>query len=112
MSDFFGKVSESTNTTGAVSLSHTLMTSSYTITFHLSSAPTTSGNFTVTLDAINGSAYDTVIYNRDLAASPAITDLIIIDRDAVFKAGDALVISYPNADNRTYGLQIVSGKVN
>ena len=111
MSDFFGKTTTATGAT-AINHSHVLATSSYTITLHLSAAPTTSGNLTVTVDSTSGAAYDTLLYSRDLAAAPAITDLVLTDIESVFTAGDTLVVAYANADGRTYGLQITSGKVN
>lgn len=77
------------------------------LTLHLSAAPTTAGNFVVTLDSANGAAYDTVLYSLDLASS-SVTDLLLdkSDIDTPLMPGDAIRVTYANADARTYGLQV------
>jgi hypothetical protein len=77
------------------------------ITLHLSAAGTTSENFSVTLDAGEGSVYDTVQYQRDLSVG-SITNLVVEFGDNFeFEEEDHLDIAWTNTEARTYGLKIV-----
>ena len=70
-------------------------------------APTTSENFTITLDANAGAAYDVLLYTLDLS-SGSTTDLIWFpDEDLYIEPGDALDVAFANTDTGTYGLQVV-----
>ena len=74
---------------------------------HLSAAPVTSQNFTVTRDAGLGAAYDDVLLKRDLAAE-ADTDLVWTpDFPLLMASADKVVVAYTNTDTRTYGVEIV-----
>lgn len=76
------------------------------VTLHFDAAPTTSENFTVTLDANAGAAYDTVLYSLDLSTGST-TDLIYQPTyPLIFEGGDAIDVAYANTDTGTYGLQI------
>ena len=73
---------------------------------HFSAAPTTSENFTVTLDAHAGPAYDTLLYSLDVSAG-ATTDLLWMPDEEIFlEGGDEIDVAYTNTDVRTYGVQI------
>lgn len=96
---------------GAVNVTIGLPNSNFTLTFHLSAAPVTSEAFKVTLDAVQGAAYDTVLYNINNTTPTVIQDIYITDTFALFCPGDNLVITYPNTDGRTWGLRVVSWKV-
>ncbi len=80
------------------------------ITLHLSAAGTTAEDFTVKLDANDGSAYDTTIFELDLSTD-SVTDLVLTPNEdglpAHFESGDELDIDWPNTETRTYGLRIV-----
>ena len=77
------------------------------VLLHLSAAPTTSENFTVTVDAGDGAAYDTVLHKEDLSVG-SVTDLIIpFGKGYEFAPNDEIDIAYTNTDVRTYGLRIV-----
>jgi len=78
------------------------------VRLHMSAAPTTSQNFTVTLDAGDGSAYDTVIYTRDLSVG-SVTDLVIPfgGDEYIYEKDDEIDCAYTNTDVGTYGLAIV-----
>lgn len=97
--------------TGAAAIAETLAPG---VTFrllrvelHLSSAPSTSQDFTITLNAGNGSAYDVVIHKEDLSVG-SITDLTIpFGEGFEYEADDEIDIAYTNTDTRTYGLRIV-----
>jgi hypothetical protein len=84
------------------------------ITLHLSAAGTTSENFTVTLNANDGSAYDTLLFSLDLSTD-SVTDLVITPEEdglpKLYEAGDELDIAWPNTESRTYGLRIVTRRV-
>lgn len=74
------------------------------IAVHLSSAPTSAGSLTVTLDAKAGAAYDTLLKTESMVG---VTDLYIrFDPPQRLVAGDKIVIAYTNPDSRTYGLQV------
>jgi len=76
------------------------------VTCHFSAAPTTSENFTLTLDSVAGAAYDTVLYSFNPSLSAA-TDIVFLpDGDMKFKTGDELVATFTNTDACTYGLSI------
>lgn len=77
------------------------------ITLHLSTAIDHSETLTVTFDAGDGSAYDTLLYSRDLNVG-SITDLIVeFDDSYDFEADDHIDIALANVDTKTYGLRIV-----
>lgn len=81
------------------------------VTLHLSAAPTTSGNFTITLDAKAGAAYDTLLYSVDLSVG-GITNLAWFpDGDFMLAVDDEIDVAYANADGRTYGVQITLEKI-
>lgn len=70
---------------------------------HLSAAGG-AGNLTVTLDAIAGSEYDTVLLTQDMTS---ITDLVWQpDVPVHLDNGDKVVIAWANASSRTYGLEV------
>jgi hypothetical protein len=74
----------------------------------LSSAPSTSENFTITLDADDGSAYDVNVYTRDFS-SASDTDVIwTVPEDELipFEKLDKLRIAWTNTDGRTFGLKL------
>ena len=71
---------------------------------HLSAAGG-AGNFTATVDATNGAAYDLNIITQDMTA---VTNLIWQpDTPMIFEAGDEIDFAWANANGRTYGLEIV-----
>lgn len=75
-------------------------------TAHFSAAPTTSEYFTVTLDSVDGSQYDTVLYKVDPAASVT-TDIVWTDANLPLLIGDTVTITYANSNHRTIGVRIV-----
>jgi hypothetical protein len=76
------------------------------VTCHLDAGPTTSENFSVTVDALDGADYDTTLYSVDPSLLPA-TDLKFIpDGDDIYEAGDQIIVDYTNTDTATYGLRI------
>jgi hypothetical protein len=82
------------------------------LTLHLDGAGTTAENLTVTLNANDDPAYDTILYSIDLSVG-SITDLVIgLDDLGIsarrFEAGDELVVAWPNSEGNTYGLRIVA----
>jgi len=79
---------------------------------HLSAAPTTSEDFTITLNDGTGAAYDTVLYKRDFSVG-SLTDLVLSGSDLslepyhAFKATDSIDIDWANTDTSTYGFVLV-----
>ncbi len=81
------------------------------VTVHLSTAPTTAGALTVTLNANDGAAHDTLLYSQD-PSSPASTDIVWIpDNDLLFEPSDEIDVAYANANSRIYGVRIVCEEV-
>ncbi len=77
------------------------------VTCHFDGAPTTSEDFTVTLDALDGAAYDTVLMAIDPSLVAA-TDIVYIpDGDLFVEAGDQILLAYLNTDGNTFGTRIV-----
>lgn len=78
------------------------------VTLAADAAPTTSENFTITLDANAGAAYDVLLYSLDLSAGST-TDLVWFpDELLLLEGGDAIDVAYTNTDTVTYGLQITA----
>lgn len=77
------------------------------VTCHLSAGPTTSEDFTVTLDALDGAAYDTVLRSVDLSLVAATDFVFVPDGDEIYEAGDQIAVAFANTDTATYGLRIV-----
>lgn len=71
---------------------------------HLSAAPTSAGSITVTLDAGQGSDYDTLLQTASLVG---VTDYVWLpDEDYFLVGGDAVNVAYANPDHRTYGVRV------
>jgi len=63
------------------------------------------GNFTVTVNAINGTAYDLNMITQDMTA---VTDLVWQpDIPVQFESGDEINFAWENAGGKTYGLTVV-----
>jgi len=78
------------------------------VELHLSAAPTTAGYFYVTKDSGEGAAYDTVAYKVDPSAT-SMTDLVWQpEQPYILIGGDAIDVTYANADGRTWGLIITT----
>jgi hypothetical protein len=76
-----------------------------TLLVHVSAAPTTSGVFALALNSALGVAHDTVLYALNLATGST-TD-IFASLPLQLGPGDALKVTYTNADARTIGVQLV-----
>ena len=74
---------------------------------HLSAAGSTSQNFTLTKDSGVGSAYDTVLYSRDLS-SGSVVDLVYYFDIPIkcYHRDDEIDFAWTNTQVRTYGLTI------
>ena len=71
------------------------------IEVHWSAAPTTSQNITVTSDAGDGAAYDTLLTSRDPSAD-SLTDYVIeYGIGYEFEPDDGIDLAYTNTDART-----------
>lgn len=78
------------------------------IRIHLSAAGG-AGDFTATLDANAGAAYDVVVLTQDMTS---VTDLVWFpDRDLIFTSGDELDLAWTNGSSRTYGIEVYYVKV-
>jgi len=74
-------------------------------------APTTAEDFTVTLDANAGAAYDVLLYTID-PSTLSLTSLFWYPEEEMdLEGGDAVDVAYPNTDKKTYGVQITVREV-
>ena len=79
------------------------------ITVHLSAAPTTAENLTVTLDAVDGADYDTVVFSTDPSTGEGATDICFIPLVPIpCVTGDGIMVQYANTDAVTYGVRILA----
>ena len=94
---------------GAISVSTSIAANFIlkSLTVHLSAAPTTSEDLTLTLNALDGSAYDAVLYRTDLSNGSKQDILFTPDGDLTFESGDELILAFTNTDTVTYGVRIV-----
>jgi hypothetical protein len=76
------------------------------VTVHLSAAPTTAGSLTITLDAVGGAVYDTLLATESMVG---VTDYVWQPPEPLlFIGGDEIDVAYQNPDGRTYGVEIVT----
>ncbi len=74
------------------------------IRIHLSAAGG-AGNLTVTVNAADGAAYDTVLLTQNMTA---VTDYLYKpDYPLQFESGDEVDIAWANGGTKTYGLVII-----
>lgn len=81
------------------------------VTCKLDAVPATSENFTVTLDAKAGAAYDVLLYSIDpsAAAATSATNIVLTSEhwgEIWLQTGDAVTVAYANTDTATYGVEI------
>jgi len=76
------------------------------VTCHFSTAPTTSENFVVKLDAQGGAVYDTTLFTTNPSLSSETDIAFIPDSNLDFFAGDEIVVTFTNTDARVYGVTI------
>ena len=70
-------------------------------------APTTSENFTITLNHATAAAYDTLLYSLDLSTGSTVDLAWFLDEPLYLLPDDSLDIAYTNTDTGTYGLSVV-----
>lgn len=71
---------------------------------HFSAAPASAGSLTVTLDAREGSDFDTLLQTESMVG---VTDYVWLpDQDYLILGGDAIDVAYTNPDMRTYGARV------
>lgn len=71
--------------------------------------PTTSENFTVTLDATAGAAYDHLVSSLDLDTLDVASVFREFDSGIFLDPGDKLFAHFPNTEAKAWGLQITLG---
>ena len=111
--DVGGATATVTNTTGsgAISVSYAPGSAFWfeSLTLHLSAAPSTSENITVTLNAGDGAAYDTVLVKEDLSDLGGGTEDLEYappNGPRLYESSDAIDVAWLNSDGRTWGLRI------
>jgi len=102
-----------TNATGAAAIATSYAPAAAfwldSVSLKLSAAGTTAENLTITLNAVDGAAYDVALLTQDLSVS-SVTSLLWTPDDGplLCEAGDAIDVAWPNSEGRTYGLRIVA----
>jgi len=67
-------------------------------------APTSSENFTITIDDDQGPNYDLLLYTLDPSAASTTDILWQPDEELMLVGGDDLDVAFDNTDGRTWGL--------
>ena len=104
-----------TNATGAAAIATSAAIAAgarlISVTVHFDIAPVAAGDYTVTLNANAGGAYDTLLYSVDPSVG-SVTDIVYVpDGPLYLENGDAIDVVYANANTRTYGVQITTEAV-
>ncbi len=76
------------------------------VSCNFNAAPTTAEDFTITLDANAGAAFDLLLYTLDPAAGATSDIMWYPDEETILEGGDAIDVAYDNTDARLYGAQI------
>ncbi|MCP4536257.1 MAG: hypothetical protein GY832_03850 [Chloroflexi bacterium] len=76
------------------------------VTCGFDSAPSTSENFTIDIDANAGAPFDYLAYTLDPSAASTTSILWQPDAEIILEAGDAVVVAFANTDARLFGAQI------
>ena len=76
------------------------------VSCNFSAAPSTSENFTVTLDANAGTVYDTTFYSVNPSTASTTDILWRPSEEVILEGGDAVDVVFTNTDARTYAAQI------
>jgi len=81
------------------------------VSVKLSTAPTTSENLTVTLDAAAGEEYDVALDTIN-PSSYTMTSLVFVpDQEIILVGGDEIDVAFANTDARQYGVVITFKRV-
>ena len=105
------------NATGAVAIAASMTVPAggtyrlVSVTLALDAAPTTSEDFTITLDANAGAAYDVLLYSLDLSLGSTVDLVWFPGEPLLLEGGDAIDVAYTNTDTGTYGVQITAEAV-
>ena len=76
------------------------------VTVHLSAIPTTSESLTVTLNANEGAAYDTILASKNFQVDGDQDFVYQPNSPLLLTEGDAIDVDFPNTDLGTYGVTI------
>jgi len=78
------------------------------VELHLDGAATTSENFTVTLDALAGAAYDVVLHSVDISGEDDTANVVLVanPRTSAFVKGDTIDFAFANTETNTWGLVV------
>lgn len=107
------KVENETAASGAIdaSLTAARVARVVSVTLNLDAAPTTSEIFTITLNSVAGSDYDTLLYSLNLSTGSTTDVLWFPDQPLWLQPGDAIDVAFANTDGNTYGVLITALEV-
>lgn len=74
---------------------------------HFNAAPTSLGDWTVTINDVSGTAYDTPVARVSPSAKVADDILYQPDGDLYLESGTSVDVAFANPDGRTHGTKIV-----
>ena len=102
------------NGNAGIAATYTIPTGAYrlvSVSCVFGAAPTTSENFTITIDDALGSAYDVLLYTLDPSAA-ATTDIVWQpDQELMLATGDKVTVAFTNTDANVYGLTFTMKRV-
>jgi len=76
------------------------------VSCNFAAAPTTAEDFTITLDAIAGVIFDTLLYTLDPSVAVTTDILWQPDEEIILEGGDQIDVAFDNTDAINYGAQI------
>ena len=78
------------------------------VELHLDGAATTSENFTVTLNANAGAAYDVVLHSVDISGEDDTANVVLVanPKASSFVKGDVIDFDFANTETNTWGLVV------
>lgn len=77
--------------------------------FTLAAASATSENFVCTVDASKGSAWDNIIYSKDMDTIKDIN--YMFDESRLMEAGDKINFEWANTNTQTWGLKVYTRRL-
>lgn len=76
----------------------------HSVTVHVSATVIASEDLVISIDSIDGAAYDTVLATQDLTG---LDDFVYFPSAPLpFKKGDIIKVEYPNTNTNTVGVQV------
>lgn len=79
----------------------------HAVTANWNTAPTTSQSITVTLNSVEGAAYDTILRKEDPSVGSVVDYSFEWDNPLRVQLGSTIDVAYTNTDSRTVSVEII-----